>query len=349
MIRNSTENGEDSLHITVAVKFKDRNTFDYINSECRASICWMVSLFPHALIIAAGCCVLCSAAWFALNSHVLEEFSYLLQQCYKHAGSENTATESNIKNSASTKPTVTTRCTIEEHSPPVTLTVFVKQHEGSAPPSAIEEDRNRVGERLQNFIKGFDIGNCKYCCPCFTSCWKCYDATSEQQEPLRNVKEVKNRNYPNFFTILSYIIISIIQAVVASVAFDKVLELKNEMNSTRYECNINERIQDLVYDHFACSYSIIQFYYFSAFLFLVFIGLHMSFSWLKLVVSVVMLIRLRLCKTDFENIKSLDLKFLLKLVKFSNPAYVKPFHEMCKGSDKSHRLDTEKFHLETYV
>ena len=401
MIRNSSENGENSLNITAAVPFSNRNMFDYINSECTESICYLVRFFPNVLIVAAGCCVVCSAAWFALKSHILEEFSYLLQQCYKHAGSKNTATKSNVNNSTST-----TTCTFDEHSPSVTFTISVKQHEGSAPPSAIEEDRNRLGERLENFRKDFhknDVGVCRcFCCLCFASCCRCCTSTEpvvngelEEQAlnppPRQDIEGGRNRlgeRLENFrkdfhendvgvcrcFCCLcfasccrcctstepvvngeleeqalnppprqdieggrnrvrntsnlcsgkcSYVIISFIQAVVSAVTSILVLCLYKKEINRQYECNISEKIPGLVYDHFVCSDSISQFYSLCAILFVVTSGSHMAFSLFKLYV-----IRKLFWKLDFTVGEPPGLTFMLKLVEFSNPAYVEPFRDM---------------------
>ena len=336
MIRNSSENGENSLNITAAVPFSNRNMFDYINSECTENIHDLIRFFPNVLIVAAGCCVVCSAAWFALKSHVLEEFSYLLRQCYKHAGSKNIATKSNVNNSTST-----TTCTFEEHSPSVTFTVSVKQHEGSAPPSAIEEDRNRLGERLQNFRKDFhenDVGVCRcFCCLCFASCCRCCTSTEpvvngelEEQAlnppPRQDIEGGRNRvrNTSNLCSgKCSYVITSFIQAVVSVVTSILVLCLYKKEINRQYECNISERIPGLVCDHFVCSYSINQFYSLCAILFFVTSFFHMAFSLFKLYV-----IRKLFWKLDSKVGEPPGLTFMLKLVEFSNPAYVKPFRDM---------------------
>ena len=329
MIRNSSENGENSLNITAAVPFSDRNMFDYINSECTENIYDLVRFFPNVLIAAAGCSVVCSAAWFALKSHVLEEFSYLLQQCYKHAGSKNTATKSNVNNSTST-----TTCTFEEHSPSVTFTVSVQQHEGSAPPSAIE-DRKRLGERLENFRKDFhknDVGVCRCFCLCFASCCRCCTSTEPvvngelEEQPLdpppqQNIEGGRNTNLCS--GKCSYVITSFIQAVVSAVTSILVLCLKELEIKRQYECNISKRIPGLVYDNFVCSYSISQFYSLCAIVFAVTSGSHMVLSFFKLSV-----IRKLFWKLDSNVGEPPGLTFMLKLVEFSNPAYVKPFRDM---------------------
>ena len=389
-IRNSSESGEN---ITAAVPFSDRNMFDYINSECTERIYFLVTFFPNVLIVAAGCCVVCSAAWFALKSHVLEEFSNLVKQCYKHADSENSSTKT---------------------------TVNVKQHKGSDRPSAFEEDSERVKRKSQKFVNDFDendTGNCTCCCLCFGYCWKKSEhansgkintepgfnqlgpTTSDERTALLNtnpqhhnntidvgnsvrnvvtnitpqqhdkkvgkgvknseinttphssgatasddIKKVGKRHSDcrNVCTTRgSYAIVSVIQVLVSFTAFGIVLWLRIDKMNRQYECNINEslRIPGLVCDHFSCSHIIIRFYSVSAILFLVFSFFHMLFSLFKFAVSVVMLKCFWLLKADFESekgndgINSPDVQFLLKLLKFSNPAYVKPFRDMYETSD----------------
>ena len=321
-IRNSSESGED---FTAAVPFSDRNMFDYVNAECTERIYFFVTFFPNVLIVAAGCCVLCSAAWFVLKLHVLEEFSNLLKQCYKHADSENSSTKT---------------------------TVNVKQHKASDRPSAFEEDSERVKRKLQKFVNDFDendTGNCRCCCSCFGYCWKKFEhgpTTSDEQTALlmnTNPQQHNNKDVGrNVFTTRgSYVIVSFIQVLVSFTAFGIVLWLRIDKMNRQYECNINEslRIPGLVCDHFSCSHIIIRFYSKSAILFLVFSFFHMLFSLFKFVVSIVMLKCFRLLKANSESEKGDDginspgVQFLLKLLDFSNPAYVKPFREMHNSSD----------------
>jgi hypothetical protein len=258
MIYNSSRKGEDSLDI--AVQFTNRNMFDYVNSECGKDIFCLVRLFPNMLIIIAGCCVVCSNAWFAIKSPILEQMSDLLHDCYKHVYNNLTSTES-------------------------------------------AENISRVKTKLERFVQDFEANDSNNCPCCPNSC---------------SMKK-------------SYFIISVVQTVVAVVIFVILAWLMDKKMNRQYECNIDEIIPGLVYDHFACTYSIVEFYFFCAVAFSIIFGVYTGFSCLKLVSAIKLQWFLKtgqLTRINNLNIESLNFKFLLKLVALSNSAYLEPFCKM---------------------
>jgi hypothetical protein len=171
MIHNSSRKGEDSLDI--AVRFTNRNMFDYVNSECGKDIFCLVRLFPNVLLVIAGYCVVCSNAWFAIKSPILEQMSDLLHDCYKHAYAVN--------NPTSTRPS-TSHTTQKQHATPQVA-------------CATAEKRNRVERKSKRFVQDFE-GNDRTNCPCgpnSRSIKKSYISegagTSQQRTTLLSISE----------------------------------------------------------------------------------------------------------------------------------------------------------------
>ncbi|CAB3990043.1 Hypothetical predicted protein [Paramuricea clavata] len=165
------------------------------------------------------------------------------------------------------------------------------------------ENRSQVKTKLKEFVRDFEGNDSTNCLCCPNSC---------------SIEK-------------SYFIISVVQTVVAAVIFVILVWLTDKMMNRQYECNIDEIIPGLVYDHFACTYSIVKFYSFGAGVFSTIFGVYMGFSCLKLVSAIKLqwfLKTVQLTKINTLNIESLDLIFLLKLVALSNSAYLEPFRIM---------------------
>ncbi|CAB4033877.1 Hypothetical predicted protein [Paramuricea clavata] len=305
IIRNPSQNGGNSVDFaTVAVQFTNQNMFHYINSECSENIFWMIRFFPNVLIVMVGCCLICSVAWFVIKSPILELFIDLLCQCYQLASTMN--------NSTSTEPDISEGASTSQELRTTLKTKTTPEQHAKPVECATAEDRNRVKTKLQKFVQDFEKNDTTKC--------------------------------QTFFSIKHfYIIISVVQAMVVVVSFSILVWLMDEKMNRQYECNIDEIISGLVYDHFVCSYSIIKFYLFGAGVVSSIIAVHTVLSFLKLVSTISL--KWVLETEQFErinnlNIKSLDLKFLLNLVALSNPAYLKPFCEMYEEINSNKEMNS---------
>ena len=254
---HNTTNNTGIQKVTNAVPFTDRNLFDYINAECSGNICWWIKFFPNILIVMAGVCLVCSNAWFVLHSAILEQFIDVLRLCHKY-------------------------------SPPPAPPTTPQSPEDEG--RAFEQAINKAKQKMEKFIKAFKrndsslrhgnspppvqpkVGK-------FLEAFQRNDSTEQSDvEALPGLRSKKKSIISG-----SYFSILVLQTLILGAILGTLAWLVDEKMGTKFECDIEEAIPGLVYDHFLCSYSISNLYSLCAKMWLTFTSLHIAVNIFKLV------------------------------------------------------------------